>query len=401
MMDRPPTRMPGIRRMVLTLAAGEIVVWAAFFYSFPALLIDWQGDLGWSKTELAGAFTLALVVAAVFAPAMGRLIDRDHGRAVLVGSAFFGGLLFFALSLVSSLWTFYLIWFGIGIAIAGSLYEPCFAYVTRTHGTDARRAITAISLIAGLAGTLAFPAATALAAFHGWRTAVAVFGLTACLVGAPLMWLGTATSGAAGPRTAAAKKDAAAAVPFLRAPVFWLLAVAYAMIALDHGLLLTHLLPLLAEKGVHSEAAVLAAALIGPMQVAGRLAMMVVEKHVSIHVIFTMCYLFMAAACVALLGVGAVPVLLAGFVLLHGSGYGVTSIVRPVVTLEFLGLGSFGTVSGALALPYMLTFAAAPTVAALLWETGGYDLVIAVGFAACLAGLASFAAVLLTSRRLD
>ena len=37
--------------------------------------------------------------------------------------------------------------------------------------------------------------------------------------------------------------------------------------------LLTHLLPLLDERGIHRETAVIVASMIGPMQVAGRIAM--------------------------------------------------------------------------------------------------------------------------------
>ena len=37
---------------------------------------------------------------------------------------------------------------------------------------------------------------------------------------------------------------------------------------------------------------------------------------------------------------------LVGFVILHGAGYGVTSITHPVVTAEYLGHQGFGTISG-------------------------------------------------------
>ena len=47
------------RRIVWPLAVAETLVWAALYYSFPALLLEWERNLGWSKTELAGALTLA------------------------------------------------------------------------------------------------------------------------------------------------------------------------------------------------------------------------------------------------------------------------------------------------------------------------------------------------------
>ena len=95
-----------------------------------------------------------------------------------------------------------------------------------------------------------------------------------------------------------------------------------------------------------------------------------------------------------------VPVLLVAFVLFQGSGYGVTSIVRPVVTAEFLGRTNFGVISGLLALPFIFATAASPTIAAFVWETGGYDRVITLAIAAAVVGLASLLiAASLTARK--
>ena len=73
------------RRIVWPLAVAETLVWAALYYLFPALLLEWERDLGWSKTELAGALTLALVISALLGPVTGRLIDRGFGRVVFSG----------------------------------------------------------------------------------------------------------------------------------------------------------------------------------------------------------------------------------------------------------------------------------------------------------------------------
>ncbi|TDJ63697.1 MAG: MFS transporter, partial [Proteobacteria bacterium] len=86
------------------MAIAETIVWAAMFYSFPALLLQWERDLGWSKIELSGALTLALVVSALLAPVVGRLIDHGLGRYVFTGSAVLGALLLVLLSRVTALW---------------------------------------------------------------------------------------------------------------------------------------------------------------------------------------------------------------------------------------------------------------------------------------------------------
>ena len=389
------------RRIVWPLAIAETIVWAAMFYSFPALILEWERSLGWSKTELSGAFTLSLVTSAVLAPVVGRLIDRGLGRYVYTGCALLGAVLLALLSRVTELWQFYVAWLGLGVAMSGALYEACFAILTRAMGTMAKRAITLVTLVAGLAGTVAFPSAYVLVGFVGWRGAVLTFAIAVAVVAAPLIWRGC--------RLAEEGRESQAHQPssrtgevlrILRSPIYWLLAISFAMIALEHGVLLTHLLPILDERGIHGETAILAASMIGPMQVAGRLAMMAAERHVSNLGIATVCYVALGIAALSLLGTSTIPALLVAFVLFQGAGYGVTSIVRPVITAEFLGRTNFGVISGLLALPFITATAVSPTIAAFVWERGGYDRVILLALAASGVGLLSLlSAASLNARR--
>ncbi len=382
------------RRIVLSLAFSQTITWAAIFYSFPALLPQWEADLGWSKTEISGAFTCALIVSALAAPLAGRFVDLGRGNLLLTGSPLLGAVGLVFLSQVTTLWGFYLAWLIIGLAMAGGLYEACFAFVTHVFGSHAKSRITTITLIAGLAGTVSFPSAHALSEMFGWRGAVISFAVATALISVPLAFWATrlaSMQAAPLPSPPAEQYQSNLAAAF-RSPVFWLLGSAFALTALAHGVLLTHLLPLLDDRGVHKEAAVLAAAMIGPMQVTGRLAMMAIERRVTIATVANLSFLFMAVAAAALYGAAAVPVMLVLFVVMHGAGYGVTSIVRPVVTAKFLGRSQFGVISGALAIPYMGMAAAAPTVAALIWSAGGYDFVIIAAFCAVVAGLAAFLA---------
>ena len=109
----------------------------------------------------------------------------------------------------------------------------------------------------------------------------------------------------------------------------------------------------------------------------------------------------MGIASVALLGTNTLPFLLIGFVVFQGAGYGATSIMRPVVIAELLGKKNFGLIAGFLALPYLAAAAAAPTIAALLWQIGGYDVVIAFAGGASVLGLVALlgAATRSTSER--
>jgi len=87
------------------------------------------------------------------------------------------------------------------------------------------------------------------------------------------------------------------------------------------------------------------------------------------------------------------------FVLLHGAGYGVYSIVRPVLTAEVLGRAGFGVVHGTMATAAIVATAAAPSLAAVLQAVDGYDVVILAAIAAILTGLAALVAALRSAAR--
>jgi len=177
------------------------------------------------------------------------------------------------------------------------------------------------------------------------------------------------------------------------------LAVGFALVALEHGIVITHLLPILHEQGLSDAAAVTAASMIGPMQVAGRLGMVAVQNRVGILAIAMLSVVCLAGAAMSLYLVAAIGAFAVAFVLLQGAGNGVVSIVRPVLTAECMGREHFGAISGVVALMFMGMLAIAPSVASLLWRAGGYDLVIFFAMACCAASLACLSAVAKHRRR--
>lgn len=379
--------------IVWPLAIAETIVWATMFYAFPALLPTWEQDLGWSKTELSFAFTLSLVVSASLVPVAGRLIDRGLARTIFTGGAVLGAVLLALLSTVTELWQFFCIWVGLGVAMSSTLYEACFTVLVRSTADRARRAITIVSVVAGLAGTVAFPSAHLLAGALGWRGAVLVFAAVVGAVAVPLIW--SACRRAEAQATMHAPEPSAStgqALAVVKSPVFWLLAIAIFLVALDHGMLISHVLPILDDRGIDAGLAVIAASLIGPMQVAGRLVLMATDRFAGTLAASTGCFAMMATAGVCLLNAGATPALLAVFVVLQGAGIGVASVMRPVITAELLGKKNFGVVLGLIGLMHMGGYALGPSVSALVWTSAGYDRVIVIAVAAAVTAIAALIA---------
>ncbi|MEM6487121.1 MAG: MFS transporter [Pseudomonadota bacterium] len=365
---------------ITVLAAGQTLIWACLYYSYPALLVHWEADLGWARTTLSAGITLAILASAAGAPLAGRLIDRGQGAALLGGSAVLGGAAFASLALATAPWQFHAASLAVGLAFAGCLYEPCFALVTRARGAAAAGAIIRITLIAGFAGTLSFPAMHMLATALDWRGAVMAAGTFAALAVAPLLWLGARAleREAPPPPQPVRPRGAPPARAFLRTARFWCLALGFACVAAVHGALLHHLLPLLDERGIEADTAVLLAAGIGPMQVAGRLALSASQGRAPMAAVATLSFAAMGSAVVVLWAAGSSLAALGLFVLCFGAAYGVTSIVRPIIARDTLGDAAFGAKSGALAVPFLLAGAAAPYAGAALWRLGGYDAMLAV-----------------------
>ncbi|MEM1385757.1 MAG: MFS transporter [Pseudomonadota bacterium] len=379
------------RLAVLGLALGQTLVWAALYYLFPALLLAWEEGFGWGRGEIALALTIALLVSAGATPLMGRVIDRGYGRLLLTLGAVNGALALSAVSQVESLSAFYALWALIGLAMAACLYEPCFAYLTRLRGAQARTDIMTVTLIGGFASTISFPVGTGIAAAYGWQTSVAIFAAIAAGVAAPLFWLCGRVLERKAPETQAVMasgRQGGAVRAALATPAFWMIGFAFSMMALVHGVVINHLLPFLAERGVAEGTAVLAASMIGPMQVAGRVAMISVGRGLPALALAVLSFAGVAAAVLCLLGAGVSALLLAGFVVLQGACYGLTSILRPVVIAETLGRQDFGVISGLLAMPYLASAAIAPFAGAVAWGAVGYGGAFLAG-----AGLAVVGAV--------
>lgn len=390
------------RLAVWLLAAGQMIVWAGLFYSFAALLLSWETDLGWSKTELAFGFTIALLVAASASPMAGRIVDAGGGCLLLGGGALFGAVALALLATVESQSMFLVVWALIGLAHAGCLYEPCFAFVTRTMGSSARAAITRITLCAGFASTIAFPLGAWFSATLGWRGAVIIFAAGVAGLGAPLLIAGSSMLQRSGETAHIAPPRAtnrAAVRAALGRREFWLLAIAFPLIALNHGVLLNHIIPILVDRGLTEAMAVTVASLIGPSQVAGRLVMMQFDHRVSAITLSTVAFTGLSLAAAVLFLAGASPLLAFLFAATQGATYGVTNILKPVITAESLGTTGFGGISGLLAVPNLAGFAVAPFIGAALWQFGGYTTAIAAAGIAAILGLAAIAWLAVLMRR--
>src|ERR671917_2391310 len=156
-------------RIVSALSITHLISYGTLFYAFALLIDPMERDLGWSKTALTAAFSLALVSSAFFAVPVGRLIDRGYGRAVMTGGSVLAALLLVLWAYTESYPVFILIWLGLGAATSALFYEAGLAVLALNLGLLARRGITIITLVAGFASTVFIPLLHVLIDQFGWR----------------------------------------------------------------------------------------------------------------------------------------------------------------------------------------------------------------------------------------
>lgn len=378
------------RSTIAALSIGQIVCWAVLFYAFTGFVLPMQRELGWSAQALMGAYTTGLAVSAALSFAVGAAIDRGHGRAVLGAGPLVGaaGLLLWAAA--SHLALLYAAWVVLGVAMAMTLYEPAFTVVTRLYPLRFREAVTAITLVGGLASTLCFPLLALLQSTLDWRQSLLALALLMAAVGAlhAHALRGASIAPAPPPAAGVALDDASLADAFA-GRAFWALTVTFTSATFLTGGLWAHMVPALAAKGLSESDALTVLVCVGPAQVAGRLVFVIFGRRFSPRSIGIVMLSGLPLGC-ALFALGSSVPLLLLFALVFGMANGVATLVRGGLLPDYFGRAALGRIGGAMSGIAQAARAAAPLVtASLLLLLPGYrELLLAcaaVGFAGWLA----------------
>ena len=370
----------GASPFITGLGIAQICSWGSLYYSFPLIAAAMEADLGWSKADLYLGATIGLLLSALVAVPVGAAIDRGHGRYVMAGASVLAGLLLLLWSQIDTLPLFYLLAAGVGALQAATLYEPAFAVIARRAGpTYSRNGITALTLWGGFASTVFVPLIQILLDAVGWRGTLEVLGAINIVICAVLYHV------VIDPRrdqpvhrAHVAEGEHRPLKLALRNPVFWGLAVAFAAYTATFSAFIFHFYPMMIERGFDAGTVVLAMAIIGPAQVAGRVVVRMFAGEMSGRHIGSLVVASFPVAMAILYFAPQQFWIIALVALLYGGANGVMTIVRGVAVPEMVSRQAYGTINGALAVPMVLAKAAAPLGAAWIWTiTGSYALVMA------------------------
>lgn len=380
---------------VLAVALGitETVSYGILSYAFPVFIAPMESELGWSRTAITGAFSLALLISGLAAVPTGRWVDRHGARGVMTCGSVVSVVVLVGWSQVSSLAAFYVLTTCLGLAMAAVLYEPAFAVVANWFERYRGRALTVLTFIAGFASVIFVPLTALLVERWGWRLsllglagimAVVTIPIHAVLLRRRPEDVGLQPDGHNSPTPAASiEKSGASVQQVMRDPSFIWLCVGFSLAAMATTGIAVHLIPLLLERGHSGEFAGFTLGALGLMALPGRLIFTPLGDLLPRFAVTAGIFALSAVGLGALLTLdGTVGVW--AFVALFGAGFGAITPARAALLADLYGRETYGTISGILALAIALARAAAPvSLSALYVRTGGYEWVLGILLGIC------------------
>jgi MFS family permease len=380
-------------RAVPVLGITQILSWGTIFYTPVLILPLVAADRGWSMSFAMGGFSFGLLVAGLTSPYVGRSIDRYGGHVVMTIGSLICALGLLLIVHAANRAAYIGVWTVLGVGMASNLYDPAFASLGRIFGGAARRPITALTLIAGFASTVSWPATHFLLEGIGWRDTYLTYAALLAGISAPLHALAL-------PRTRAEpdlapKADAPPPAKVLppHGLAFVLVAAAFASYAFVPSGMSAHLLAIFDRAGIDSGTVVWIGALFGPAQVGARMIEFAFGR--DLHPLWVvrgaLTVLLSAFAMLAVFGIS--PVTAAAFALMFGGANGLVTITRGAVPLALFGASGYGRLMGRLAGPWLLMQAAAPLVMAFVVDHASDPAALALAAAFAAVALFCFIAI--------
>jgi MFS family permease len=394
------------------------------FYSYGVFFKALTADFGGSRLGIGlGLFIMNVVIAAV-SPSLGRALDKDSARRIMLVGVCVMAAGFFLMTQVAALWQFYAV-FGSLVAV-GSVMMGGLAGSTLVARWFVERRGTALGISAmgvSLSGMVMAPVATQLIEGIGWRGAYLVYGVVTLVLSLPVIWLlvvnrpedlGLAPDGRPLANAGATQGDGGPVLPLaaeqtinpavqpewtflgiMRVPSFWIISMVIGLTFASLGAVLTHIIPHATDIGLPALQASFVLSSMAGLGVVGKVFFgWIADRIDKRHAIWLLIGV-QALGLVLVLEARSYP-----FLLLAGAlfGFGMGGTVPLFGALIGAGFGrhAFGRVMGLMS-PFMLPLQAlgVPFAGYVFDRTGSYD----VAFQAFL-GIYALAALIVVFLRL-
>ena len=376
-------RTPGARAVAATFVTLGLAygVW----YAYSVFLVALLDDFGWSRSLLAGAFSVFVLVHGLLSPGLGWLADRMGSRRLVLA----GGVVL-AVSLVldgavrtpGHLYVAFGVLTALGVAAAG--WVPAVILVQRWYPRHVGLAIGIVSSGIGVGIFLVVPFCQFLIGWLGWRWAFRVMGgLCALWIIPATLWLlrdppPRPVGPGAMPLTIGLAGDLTAAQA-VRVPVFWLLGSAHFLGNIACQTLLVHQVAYLVDQKIAPFVAASVVSLVGFSSIVGKAGGGWFSDRFGrevTHAIGMACVVS-SVGLLWLVALHRAPAPAYAYGLLIGLGYSVTAALMPAIFSDVFRGGSFGTIFGTLQMSTAIGGALGPWAAGRIFDvTASYALAL-------------------------
>ena len=381
----------------MTLLAGFLATGSSQLV-FGAMQIFILDEMGWDRSVLSGAITLATWISGFCAPIVGRLADKYGARWLMpIGAVVVGGS-FFAISGIQGVWHFYIAYFLARLVAMGSL-TGVIGTTTVVNWFHLRRntALGNFSMAHPVGGALNIVLLQFLSLRFGWRTAYQIFGIIT-IISSPVFFtiirrrpehIGLLPDGKLASRSkktqilSESTREETELVEVknpndwefrqaVRTPSLWLVAAALSIGTLTLGSINFHLVPYLSLAGVSQTDAVAALSLSSLLGGLGNVGWGALADRFGPRGCAVLAFAFSAVMVFYLLNVsGSLSAYI--FALFWGIGTRGQQALSQMIIAKYYGRDSFGAISGAIAPFPMIALGSGPTLAAFFYDwTGTY-----------------------------
>ena len=389
-----PSGTPFFGWRVVT-SAGVLLAFntLVFQIGFGAYFVHLQNDFGWSRTILAGSYSVSQVVVGVMGPMQGWLIDRFGPRSIARLGVVIFGLGSMYLSFIDSIVGFYLSFFVIAVGSSLVGWVTLNVAVARWF---ARRRATAMGLVSvgGSIGGLLLPLLALSMDTYGWRVTAFAMGVLILVAGLPLVQMlrsrpqdygqvpdggyrqasslsGEAAPDPIDPATAGPAGGDFTAREAVRTPAFWLISLGHAFAVLVVVAVNVHLISHLVDRlGISVQVASLMFSLMVGFTVIGQvLGGFLADRFDKRRLAAVGMLGHVAGLLVVAFATNLGWVVL--FAVLHGLAWGVRGPVMTSIRADYFGTKALGTILGLGAVVLMISNVGGPIVAASLGDLTG------------------------------
>jgi predicted MFS family arabinose efflux permease len=365
-------------KAVLASAIG-ICFTILHFYTLGVFLGPLVAKYGWTKSDITIAPTISSVLYFFVAARIGRFASKVGARRIAIPGfvAYCCGLAMLGFA-GPSLWTWYALWFLLAIAQPFANNNIwCLAVANRF--SRSRGLALAVALCGtGVASAIA-PYATSVAiARYGWANAYHLLGLTALVIGLPLIyWLMPRGAPVAAVQAIAASADSTTDLPgytfreALRTRPFWILVFAAAVLGYGMPTLMLHFVSIGTGNHIPPRDAAAAAGLIGVAAIVGRLTAGVLLDTLPGRFVAAVMFAFPAVASIVLLNVHGSIVTLSIAAGVIGLCTGAEFDVLAVLVSRYMGMREFAAINGQVASVFGLGVGFGPALSSMVYDHFG------------------------------